>query len=529
MDKTWNDIVNEFPTTPFLFVGSGLTRRYLGLPNWEELLKHFANIISTDEFIFQMYMNEHDKDYAAIGSAIEKDFNNKWFNEPSMRTNSEEVYSAVKRNISPFKAELAYYIKHNFTRDEAYAEEIALLQHLTEKNISGFITTNYDTFLEDITNGYKVYNNQEELIFSPIQEMAEIFKIHGSVSDPNSIVITAEDYQHFNDKCAYLAAKLLTIFMEYPIIFIGYSITDNDIQKILSAIVSCLSKHNVDKLQNRFIFVKRNTAITDDIKVGIYSKEVNGQNIFMTQLETNNFKLVYEPLAEKQATLPVKVLRFFKEQFYNFTLTSVPSKHIFVNAFDPNVPQDQLCCSIGQDSQSVLKGLRGIKADDWYKDVLLDNIIHYSSDEILSIAFEDLIKSNNALPIFKYLSQASRPYPEIIEKNNIHTYDELLNANIRNHRYNSHISKRTVNAIRQQCTFNEIISSRALYYLQFLLEQEINIDDLEHLLKDYLKQHPDILTANCQDNNEKSTFRRLVRILDWIKYHSLAMKKAPQQ
>lgn len=159
MDKTWNDIVNEFPTTPFLFVGSGLTRRYLGLPNWEELLKHFANIISTDEFIFQRYMNEHDKDYAAIGSAIEKDFNNKWFNEPSMRTNSEEVYSAVKGNISPFKAELAYYIKHNFTRDEAYAEEIALLQHLTEKNISGFITTNYDTFLEDVTNGYKVYNN----------------------------------------------------------------------------------------------------------------------------------------------------------------------------------------------------------------------------------------------------------------------------------------------------------------------------------------------------------------------------------
>ena len=518
MQNTWKDIVKDFPTTPFLFVGSGLTRRYFNLPNWEELLKHFAAIISDDSFIFQRYMQENNKDYEKIGSAISKDFNSKWFRDASIRTHEEDVYAAVKAGVSPFKAELSHFIKTNSIKNEAYTEEIALLQKLTENNISGFITTNYDTFIEDIATGYKTYNSQEELIFSPIQEIAEIFKIHGSVTEPASIVITAEDYQEFNDKCAYLAAKLLTIFMEYPIIFIGYSITDNDIQKILSAIVACLSKKNVDKLQNRFIFVKRNATITDDIKIGTYSKEINGQDIFMTQLETNNFKLIYEPLAEKQAAMPVKLLRFFKDKFYNFTLTNKPSKHIFVNAFDPNVPYDQLCCSIGQNSQSVLKGLRGIKADDWYKDVLLGGVIPYSPDDILSIAFDDLIKPNNALPIFKYLSQSARSYPEIIAKNNIHTYDELLNTNIRNYRFNSHIEQRNVKAIREQCTVDGIISSKALYYLQFLLEEEIIAEDLEALLKDYFKQHPSVLTNECQNNNEKSNYKRLIRILDWIKY-----------
>lgn len=44
-------------------------------------------------------------------------------------------------------------------------------------------------------------------------------------------MINKEDYLRFQEKSAYLAAKLMTIFMEYPIIFLRYSINDSNIMK----------------------------------------------------------------------------------------------------------------------------------------------------------------------------------------------------------------------------------------------------------------------------------------------------------
>lgn len=82
-----------------------------------------------------------------------------------------------------------------------------------------------------------------------MQGIAEIYKIHGSVQNPESIVINKADYQKFYDKGKYLAAKLMTIFMEYPIIFIGYSISDSDIQAILSDVVECLPLDKIEILQ----------------------------------------------------------------------------------------------------------------------------------------------------------------------------------------------------------------------------------------------------------------------------------------
>ena len=88
-----------------------------------------------------------------------------------------------------------------------------MLSRLSEKNLAGVITTNYDNFIENHFNGYTVYVGQKELIFSAIQGVAEIFKIHGSVENPESLIINERDYMDCDRHSAYLAAKLMTIFM----------------------------------------------------------------------------------------------------------------------------------------------------------------------------------------------------------------------------------------------------------------------------------------------------------------------------
>ena len=193
---TLQEVVARFNTTPFLFAGSGITRRYYGLPDWVGLLTHFANMVKKDSFAYRYYENkaaEADnitEKLPLVASYIEKDFNDAWFNnEEGIRSVSENVKNAVARGVSPFKAEISEYIRSLSAVDPVYAEEVEKLKSIAKNNLSGIITTNYDCFFEEIFGGYKTFVGQDELVFSQLQGIAEIYKIHGSVQMPESFTI----------------------------------------------------------------------------------------------------------------------------------------------------------------------------------------------------------------------------------------------------------------------------------------------------------------------------------------------------
>jgi len=138
---------------PLLFVGSGLSIRYLGLENWEGLLRRFAQEANVNSLAYEMYVQTakslecKEGLLPKVAELIERDFNNKWFRDTEYEKNRGLHAEDVKKGISPFKIEIASYMKMKTPLAE-YAAEIELFKKLEKRSISGVITTNYDCFLE---------------------------------------------------------------------------------------------------------------------------------------------------------------------------------------------------------------------------------------------------------------------------------------------------------------------------------------------------------------------------------------------
>jgi len=113
-------------------------------------------------------------------------------------------------------------------RSEAH-EKLALINR-----IKYIITTNYDPLLEFAYQEKmeKIIHEDELPLLSDYQERTILLKIHGDLSDPDSIVITTADYEKM-DNGSITLDKIKTLLTEYSVVFIGYSIRDSYIEEML--------------------------------------------------------------------------------------------------------------------------------------------------------------------------------------------------------------------------------------------------------------------------------------------------------
>ncbi len=54
--ETVTRLINRAGRSPYLFVGSGFSRRYMGTDDWEGLLRHLCSRLSDDPFRFDAYL-----------------------------------------------------------------------------------------------------------------------------------------------------------------------------------------------------------------------------------------------------------------------------------------------------------------------------------------------------------------------------------------------------------------------------------------------------------------------------------------
>lgn len=314
---------------PFLFLGSGFSRRYLGLDDWRGLLERFCVTGKP----FEYYLASANGHYPTVAALLAKDFNEYWWKAPEYEKSVERFKSKVRDETSALRIEISNYLStldQSKAMDSAYRDEVELLSGL---NVDGVITTNWDMFIEQLFPEYRTYIGQEELLFSNPQEIGEIYKIHGCSTVPSSMVMTSSDYEEFNEKNTYLAAKLITLFVEHPIVFIGYSISDENISSLLRGIASCIGKDKIEQLRKNLIFIQL-PSDEEEPNISDTYLTIDGIQIPLVLVKTNNFIEVYRAIDATKRKIPARVLRYCKEQLYELVQSSEPEKKICVVDID---------------------------------------------------------------------------------------------------------------------------------------------------------------------------------------------------
>ncbi len=382
---------------PYLFVGAGMSRRYSGLGDWKGLLSHFAELT---EQPFEYYRGAAGDDYPKVASLIAEAFYEKWWADGAFADSVSEWKDSVASRDSPLKFEVAKYTRQTL-EDAVIPEELeAEFDLLKRAVIDGVITTNYDTLLERAFPDFRAFVGQDELLFSDTQGIAEIYYIHGCERSPSSLILTAEDYADYNARNAYLAAKLATIFVEHPVVFLGYSLGDPNIQALLDSLITGLRPENVSKLQDRLIFVEWLEGKPADITTTVIN--VNGVSVPIIRATVPDFTEIFSALGARERAMPARILRVLKEQVFELVKNNDPDGRL-VAVSDINAGDSaSLDVVFGVGAKMTAVGVVGLSRWDLADDVLGSPDRDFPCDLVVGKALPRIAITTYA-PVFKFL------------------------------------------------------------------------------------------------------------------------------
>jgi len=225
------ELLSGTGTRPVLFLGSGISRRYLGAPSWLELLTAIAGKagISGDQYNF--LAQKAGNNPAAIGSLLVDPIHEWAWNTGKNHFPAEYFTASVEKSI--FLKHLASDHLKSFgplATGHPLMVETDLLKKIAPHAI---ITTNFDTLVSDLFPGFETVIG-EQIIPMSMSIMGELYQIHGSVADPSTLVLTQSDYERFMKKRRYISSKMMTYFAEYPVFIFGYGLGDANVNAIIS-------------------------------------------------------------------------------------------------------------------------------------------------------------------------------------------------------------------------------------------------------------------------------------------------------
>lgn len=357
---------------PVIFAGTGLSIRYFGAPSWDDLLKTLVEECDGLEQEYGFYRQTRDptevgqflavkyaewawNDYTSYDEDNGENELPRWDEDLFDHENRRDIFlkSKIAEHLRDITPETVDELEEETIDDDISLEmalrEIDLLQEIQPHAV---ITTNYDRFFEAIFNkgiidknlldddrvGGAGFKGREEIDEDDIpsyrvvvgeqvlrtryRNFGEILHIHGSVSAPESLVLTEDDYHEFNNRRRYLSSKMLTYFAEHPLLIVGYRPDDPNVQQVLTWADEVLSDEQ---------------SITEDIYFLQYEEDVEGMDEFprehdinledgghlrVKSIVTSDFDWVFEAFAKgDELAVDPKYLRRLLAQTYEVVST----------------------------------------------------------------------------------------------------------------------------------------------------------------------------------------------------------------
>lgn len=517
------DFVSQFDTHPILFVGSGLSRRYLKeSPKWLELLINISKEIWGNDDKYLELAQKYNLDPTLIANDFEELFRNEIIDNPKFVDIKNQNNDNIRRGkmISPFKIYLSsLFSKLDYNEDNG--DEIMLFKSL-RNSIKSIVTTNYDGMLEDLFKFDPLVGNN--IILS--KQYGCIYKMHGCYTDPEKIIFTKSDYDKFHAQNKLIIAQLISLFIHNPVIFLGYGAEDCNVNSVLETIYEYVGNNQAlrDKIKKNFLVVQyyqgsKNTKVTD------YDKNLpSGVHLSFKQIQTDDYTSIYQALLNASYGVEAGTLRFV-DDLANRIFTNTNDKknakiiNYFVNDLN-NTDPSNLVLGI-MDKNDVEQVKQSIIYKDKHINVTYDyfienyfKIIDNNDTETLKLinTLKPKIAKNQYFPIFAFntiLSTVSFYLNDINEMKDIQ--DNLLNAYMNKCKPSLSIYN-NIEGILNERGKSDSFKHKCLCYNVW--RGKISLTSVEKYLRNYSM------------GKATSEFRRLITIYDYLKYSVTEMRES---
>jgi SIR2-like domain len=239
---------------------------------------------------------------------------------------AKEIPYSRTRGIEEFEQQKDYFTLAEFSRSTLGVSQYAALltqllgkpvkpthahQTIAKTNYRGLITTNYDRILETTLTQVRQWT-PNTFTADAVSSLATalynpeffIFKLHGDIGSAESIVLTSRDYDRLILRSPHARSFLQAVFLNYTMLFVGYSLRDPDFQLVLRELTLIFENYiptHYALIPNAAEFTVEHLLARMNIQTIPYSPENNHQEA-VTILEHLQQEAPYQPPAAEVST-----------------------------------------------------------------------------------------------------------------------------------------------------------------------------------------------------------------------------------